>query len=50
VHYHEALMRAMYKPAAFFKGIVFPLLDVCVPALPAIFVLTLCDFFRPVAH
>ena len=31
VHYYEALIRAMYKPAAFFKGIVFPLLEVCVP-------------------
>ena len=28
VHYYEALIQAMYKPAAFFKGIVFPLLEV----------------------
>ena len=28
VHYYEALKRALYKPAAFFKGIVFPLLEV----------------------
>ncbi|CAL1702091.1 unnamed protein product [Somion occarium] len=27
VHYYEALKRALYKPAAFFKGIVFPLLN-----------------------
>ena len=27
VHYYEALKRALYKPAAFFKGIVFPLLQ-----------------------
>jgi len=27
VHYYEALIRAIYKPAAFFKGIVFPLLE-----------------------
>lgn len=27
VHYYEALKRALYKPGAFFKGIVFPLLD-----------------------
>ncbi|EIW82461.1 Bystin-domain-containing protein [Coniophora puteana RWD-64-598 SS2] len=27
VHYYESLMRALYKPSAFFKGIVFPLLD-----------------------
>jgi len=29
VHYYESLKRALYKPAAFFKGIVFPLLQVC---------------------
>lgn len=29
VHYYECLKRALYKPAAFFKGIVFPLLQVC---------------------
>lgn len=28
VHYYESLKRAVYKPAAFFKGIVFPLLQV----------------------
>ena len=28
VHYYEAMRRALYKPAAFFKGIVFPLLQV----------------------
>jgi essential nuclear protein 1 len=27
-HLYEALKRALYKPAAFFKGITFPLLDV----------------------
>lgn len=27
VHYYESLKRAVYKPAAFFKGIVFPLLQ-----------------------
>ncbi|EKM59594.1 uncharacterized protein PHACADRAFT_250194 [Phanerochaete carnosa HHB-10118-sp] len=27
VHYYESLKRALYKPAAFFKGIVFPLLQ-----------------------
>jgi hypothetical protein len=26
--YYEALKRALYKPSAFFKGIVFPMLDV----------------------
>ena len=28
VHYYEALKRSLYKPAAFFKGIVFPMLNV----------------------
>jgi essential nuclear protein 1 len=28
VHYYETLKRSLYNPAAFFKGIVFPLLDV----------------------
>ena len=28
IHYYEALVKALYKPAAFFKGIIFPLLDV----------------------
>ncbi|KAH8105490.1 cell adhesion protein byn-1 [Cristinia sonorae] len=27
VHYYEALKRSLYKPAAFFKGIVFPMLN-----------------------
>ncbi|KAF8639711.1 hypothetical protein AX17_000973 [Amanita inopinata Kibby_2008] len=27
VHYYESLKRALYKPGAFFKGIVFPMLD-----------------------
>ncbi|KAL4241244.1 bystin family protein [Abortiporus biennis] len=27
VHYYEALKRSLYKPAAFFKGIVFPMLS-----------------------
>jgi essential nuclear protein 1 len=28
--YYESLKRALYKPGAFFKGIVFPMLDVSV--------------------
>jgi essential nuclear protein 1 len=28
VHYYEALKRALYKPSAFFKGIIFPMLEV----------------------
>ncbi|KAJ7762818.1 Bystin-domain-containing protein [Mycena maculata] len=27
VHYYDALKRALYKPGAFFKGIIFPMLD-----------------------
>ncbi|TDL29749.1 Bystin-domain-containing protein [Rickenella mellea] len=27
VHYYETLIRGLYKPAAFFKGIIFPMLD-----------------------
>ncbi|KAG0698844.1 Bystin-domain-containing protein [Suillus ampliporus] len=27
VHYYECLKRALFKPAAFFKGIVFPMLE-----------------------
>lgn len=28
VHLYEALKKALYKPAAFFKGILFPLCEV----------------------
>jgi len=28
VHLYEALKRSLYKPGAFFKGFIFPLLDV----------------------
>lgn len=28
VQYYECLKRALYKPGAFFKGIVFPMLEV----------------------
>ncbi|ETW84520.1 hypothetical protein HETIRDRAFT_146937 [Heterobasidion irregulare TC 32-1] len=27
VHYYDSLIRALYKPMAFFKGILFPMLD-----------------------
>jgi Bystin len=27
--YYESLKRALYKPGAFFKGLIFPMLDVC---------------------
>lgn len=29
-HYYEALKKGLYKPGAFFKGIIFPLLEVCI--------------------
>ena len=31
VHLYEALKRSLYKPGAFFKGFIFPLLDVRIP-------------------
>lgn len=31
VQYYEALKRALYKPGAFFKGILFPMLEVLFP-------------------
>jgi len=31
VHLYEALKKALYKPAAFFKGILFPLCEVGTP-------------------
>lgn len=34
--YFEALKRALYKPAAFFKGLLFPLLEVCLPEVPLV--------------
>jgi len=33
VQYYEALKRALYKPGAFFKGIIFPMLDVSLVSL-----------------
>lgn len=29
VHLYDALKKALYKPAAFFKGVLFPLCEVC---------------------
>jgi hypothetical protein len=31
VHLYQALKKALYKPSAFFKGILFPLCEVCLP-------------------
>ncbi len=28
VHFYEALLRALYKPTPFFKGVLFPMVDV----------------------
>jgi len=40
VQYFEALKRALYKPGAFFKGIIFPMLDVRAPIYPDFLILT----------
>jgi essential nuclear protein 1 len=46
-HLYEALKRALYKPAAFFKGIVFPLLDVSLFSLfPSLHVWTVRILIR----
>ena len=31
-HYYQSLKKAMYKPAAFFKGILLPLCEVALHA------------------
>ena len=31
VHLYNCLKKALYKPAAFFKGFLFPLVQVCSP-------------------
>ncbi|KZV71408.1 Bystin-domain-containing protein [Peniophora sp. CONT] len=51
VHYYEALKRALYKPAAFFKGIVFPLLETgCTLKEAAIVASVLAKVSVPVIH
>ncbi|TFK29267.1 cell adhesion protein byn-1 [Coprinopsis marcescibilis] len=51
VHYYEALKRALYKPAAFFKGIIFPLLDQgCTLKEAAIIASILAKVKVPVLH
>ena len=45
-HYYEALKRALYKPGAFFKGIVFPLLEVSSPIPATRPILSLMRFFQ----
>ena len=50
VHYYEALKRALYKPAAFFKGIVFPLLEVCTPFRRSFARCVLTSWARQDAH
>ncbi|KAH6915219.1 cell adhesion protein byn-1 [Coprinopsis sp. MPI-PUGE-AT-0042] len=51
VHYYEALKRSLYKPAAFFKGIIFPLLDQgCTLKEAAIIASILAKVKVPVLH
>jgi essential nuclear protein 1 len=51
VHYYEALKRALYKPGAFFKGIIFPLLDQgCTLKEAAIIASVLAKVKVPVLH
>jgi len=51
VHYYEALKRAIYKPAAFFKGIVFPMLEGgCTLKEAAIIASVLSKVSVPVIH
>jgi essential nuclear protein 1 len=38
VHLYDALKKAVYKPAAFFKGIIFPLCEVILVAFPLSYV------------
>jgi essential nuclear protein 1 len=51
VHYYESLKRAMYKPGAFFKGIIFPLLaQGCTLKEAAIIASVLAKTRVPVLH
>ncbi|OBZ71992.1 Bystin [Grifola frondosa] len=51
VHYYESLRRALYKPGAFFKGIVFPLLNSgCTLQEAAIVASVLAKVKVPVLH
>ncbi|KAJ3790619.1 Bystin-domain-containing protein [Lentinula aff. detonsa] len=51
VQYYEALKRALYKPGAFFKGIVFPMLDQgCTLKEAAIIASILAKVKIPVLH
>ncbi|PCH41601.1 cell adhesion protein byn-1 [Wolfiporia cocos MD-104 SS10] len=51
VHYYEALRRSLYKPAAFFKGIVFPLLNTgCTLQEAAIIASVLAKVKVPLMH
>lgn len=45
VQYYEALKRALYKPGAFFKGIVFPMLEVD-PSYPRLISVYSLDIFQ----
>ncbi|KAJ3777462.1 Bystin-domain-containing protein [Lentinula raphanica] len=51
VQYYEALKRALYKPGAFFKGIIFPMLDQgCTLKEAAIIASILAKVKIPVLH
>ncbi|CCM04037.1 uncharacterized protein FIBRA_06195 [Fibroporia radiculosa] len=51
VHYYESMRRALYKPAAFFKGIVFPLLTTgCTLQEAAIVASVLVKVKVPIMH
>ncbi|KAH8118551.1 Bystin-domain-containing protein [Phellopilus nigrolimitatus] len=50
-HYYEALKRALYKPGAFFKGIIFPLLETgCTLKEAAIVASVLAKVKVPLVH
>ena len=43
VHLYDALKKSLYKPSAFFLGILFPLCEVgCVPLITSYLSGTLC--------
>ncbi|KAJ3863659.1 Bystin-domain-containing protein [Lentinula novae-zelandiae] len=51
VQYYEALKRALYKPGAFFKGIIFPMLDQgCTLKEAAVIASVLAKVKIPVLH
>jgi hypothetical protein len=45
--FYECLKRALYKPGAFFKGLIFPMLEVrmCCPQLILILIFTIVGLY-----